>query len=95
MTKNTFMIVPAVAALLAIGTVASQAHEAKLGKDQEKCGGIVKAGKNDCGTSAHSCAGQAEKDADTNEWIAVPKGACERIVGGKVVHADRKGQPKN
>jgi uncharacterized membrane protein len=95
MNKNTFIIASAVAALLAAATAVAQAHDAKLGKDKEKCGGIVKAGKNDCGTSAHSCAGQAAKDGDPNEWIAVPKGTCQRLVGGKVVQADRKAQPKN
>ncbi len=32
----------------------------------EKCYGVVKAGKNDCRTAAHSCAGQAAKDGDSH-----------------------------
>lgn len=51
----------------------------------EKCAGIIKAGKNDCGTSKHSCAGQASMDNDPEEWAYVPKGTCEKIVGGKVI----------
>lgn len=35
----------------------------------EKCMGIVKAGKNDCGTSGHACAGQSTKDGAPDEWI--------------------------
>ncbi len=50
----------------------------------EKCMGIVKAGKNDCGTSGHACAGQSTKDNAPDEWIYVPKGTCEKIAGGKV-----------
>ena len=51
----------------------------------EKCSGIVKAGKNDCKSSAHSCAGQASKDASPTEWLYVPAGTCDKIVGGHVV----------
>lgn len=52
----------------------------------EKCTGIAKQGKNDCGSTdgRHSCAGKAEKDNDPTEWVYVPKGTCEKIVGGKV-----------
>lgn len=52
----------------------------------EKCYGVVKAGKNDCGSKdgAHSCSGQAKTDGDPNEWIEVPKGVCERLVNGSL-----------
>lgn len=50
----------------------------------EKCAGIAKAGKNDCGTSKHDCAGKAAKDGDAEEWLYVPTGTCDKIVGGKV-----------
>ncbi len=51
---------------------------------KEKCYGVVKAGKNDCGAKdgSHSCAGQAKTDADPNEWIFVPDGLCEKLAGG-------------
>lgn len=49
----------------------------------EKCYGIVKAGMNDCGTANHNCSGEAKKDGDKNEWINVPTGLCQKIVGGK------------
>ena len=52
--------------------------------DNEKCAGVVKAGKNDCGTSKSACAGTAAADRDPDAWILVPKGTCERIVGGHV-----------
>ena len=74
----------AVSGLIALSTIAMP-HDAEAGKkDKEKCYGIAKAGKNDCGNAqgTHSCAGQAAKDADGGEWIYVPKGACDKIVGG-------------
>jgi uncharacterized membrane protein len=50
----------------------------------EKCYGIAKAGKNDCASKAagNSCAGQTTKDGQG--FLALPKGQCEKIVGGKV-----------
>nr|VFK00505.1 MAG: Predicted integral membrane protein (DUF2282) [Candidatus Kentron sp. LFY]VFK21568.1 MAG: Predicted integral membrane protein (DUF2282) [Candidatus Kentron sp. LFY] len=50
----------------------------------EKCAGIVKAGMNDCGTSKHACGGQSKTDGAPGEWIYVPEGTCEKIVGGKI-----------
>lgn len=51
--------------------------------EREKCYGIVKAGKNDCTSKdkSHSCAGQANTDANANEWVYVPRGLCEKITG--------------
>jgi len=48
----------------------------------EKCYGIVKAGKNDCQTNTAPCQGSATKDGQADAWIYVPKGTCEKIVGG-------------
>lgn len=50
---------------------------------KEKCYGIARAGMNDCATATHSCAGQATTDGDPNEWVSVPAGSCEKIVGGQ------------
>ncbi len=50
----------------------------------DKCAGIVKAGANGCGTATHGCAGQAKKNADPAEWIYLPRGTCDKIVGAKV-----------
>ena len=51
---------------------------------REKCLGIAKAGLNDCGTSTHTCAGQATEDNHPEEWVYLPKGTCEKIVGGSI-----------
>ena len=54
-------------------------HEGMAGKGH-KCYGIAKAGKNDCGTDAHSCANQAKKDYDPKEWKMVKSEAkCKKI----------------
>ena len=72
----------------AIGLVAFAGNQAFAADDAkndntEKCYGIAKAGKNDCAGAAHSCQGQSKgKDGDAREWVKLPKGTCERIVGG-------------
>jgi uncharacterized membrane protein len=53
-------------------------------KEMEKCYGVVKAGKSDCQTSNSACAGTAEVDAKPIAFIALPKGTCEKIVGGNL-----------
>lgn len=76
----------ALASVLALGLVTSgNALAAKEGF--EKCQGVAKAGMNDCGTSGHACAGQSKKDGDAEEWVYVPEGTCEKLVGGKVKKA--------
>jgi uncharacterized membrane protein len=76
---KTTLISTALAGLIALGAVSAQAADDKA---TEKCYGVAKAGKNDCAANGHSCAGQAKKDADGKEWVKVPSGTCERIVGG-------------
>jgi uncharacterized membrane protein len=79
------MIRAAVAGLIAMGVTAAS-HSALAAKgDNEKCAGVVKAGKNDCGTSKNACSGQVKVDNDSEAWIYLPKGVCERIAGGRVV----------
>ena len=84
MKDKKTLINSAVAGVIALGLGAIAQPAAAKDKDVEKCQGIVKAGLNDCGTSQHACAGQAKVDGDPEEWILVPKGTCEKIVGGKV-----------
>ncbi|VVC75654.1 hypothetical protein AQUSIP_09440 [Aquicella siphonis] len=48
----------------------------------EKCYGIAKAGKNDCASKTEACAGQAKADGAKDAWLGVPKGTCNKIVGG-------------
>lgn len=57
--------------------------QAKMTSSQEKCYGIAKAGKNDCGGTGtgHSCQGQSTKDNDPNDFKIVPKGTCANMGG--------------
>ena len=79
MNSRTALLSAALGSLL-LGSAQALADEAKT----EKCYGVAKAGKNDCATSAHGCATEARKDGDKQEWISVPKGTCEKIVGGSL-----------
>lgn len=78
MHPTRIAIASALAAALAL-PIATQAQG-----NLEKCYGVAKAGKNDCQTTNSSCAGTSKKDAQTDAWISVPKGTCEKIVGGKL-----------
>lgn len=80
--KNTSKL-----ALLALtGAVATvgAVEKAEAKGEKERCYGVAKAGHNDCGTALHSCAGMSEEDGDTSEWVYVPKGLCEKLVGGSL-----------
>lgn len=86
---NTPQILQSSLVALALVGLASSPAALAAKPGMEKCAGIVKAGKNDCGTSKHSCAGQASKDGDAEEWVYVPTGTCDKIVGGKVIVAKK------
>jgi uncharacterized membrane protein len=73
----------AVAGLFALATLTGTGAAYAADKP-EKCYGVVKAGKNDCQTSAGSCAGTAKEDGQPDAWIYLPKGTCEKIVGGSL-----------
>jgi uncharacterized membrane protein len=77
--KNTVVVASALAAALSLATVA-----AAQAADNEKCYGVAKAGKNDCQTVSHSCAGTAQQDGQADSWIYVPAGTCDKIVGGSL-----------
>jgi uncharacterized membrane protein len=68
---------------LALG-LAGTANAADKKPEMEKCYGIAKAGMNDCSgsKSSHSCAGQASKNNDPADFVAVPKGTCNKIANG-------------
>ena len=73
------------AAAMLAGSSVALADEAKMGADKpgmEHCYGVAKAGKNDCASTGHSCAGQSKKDSDKSSWISVPTGLCAKLAGG-------------
>ena len=84
MKTSQLLIASAVAAALALPMATEAAPAPKPKFDAEKCYGVAKAGKNDCQTANSSCAGTSKKDQQADAWISLPKGACEKIVGGKL-----------
>ncbi len=80
---KTKSVVVATAMAAALTMAAAPAAHAKKGK-MEKCYGIAKAGHNDCATANSSCAGSSTTDGQKDAWIYVPKGTCEKVVGGSL-----------
>ena len=80
-TVNT-LVATAIMATAATAVVSTPAHA--IAKGKEKCYGVVKAGHNGCGDAEgkHSCQGHAETDGMWSEWIALPTGVCDKLVGG-------------
>jgi uncharacterized membrane protein len=83
--QNAIVIACATAA--AVGTIYANTNwlmkaSSHVTTERERCYGVARAGQNDCATAKHSCAALAATDQDPNEWIMVPKGLCEKIIGG-------------
>jgi uncharacterized membrane protein len=92
MKKSTLLIHSAIASLIAVSSLTATQAVAADGK--EKCYGVAKKGQNDCGTSKHSCSGEAASDNLPEEWKYVAKGTCEQI-GGKLtaMASDKNKEP--
>ena len=84
--NNQQLLSVAIGGLLALGLVG---NAAAADKNMEKCYGVAKAGANDCGSkkAGHSCAGQATKNSDANDFVALPKGTCDKLAGGSTGEA--------
>lgn len=89
------MIAGAITALIALHSSTATASDNMTGmsgnvKQMEKCYGIAKSGQNDCSTASHHCAGEALRDGDKQEWLLVPNGLRQKIVGGTLATPDKK-----
>jgi uncharacterized membrane protein len=87
------IVMSTLSAILAVGiantatadttTMPTKPTPVKMLKGMEKCFGIAKAGLNDCGTKTNTgCAGSSKVDGEKDAWIYVPRGTCNKIVGG-------------
>jgi uncharacterized membrane protein len=85
MNTKTAMIAAAIGGLFAMNL--ATASFAADDMATEKCYGISKAGKNDCAGAAHACSGQSKAGSSASEFVKLPKGTCERLVGG-ILKAD-------
>lgn len=82
--RNSMIVASALAAAIALPTLAKAAPAPVPAGPSEKCYGIAKAAKNDCQTATHSCAGTSTKNMDPASWIYVPAGTCAKIAGGNI-----------
>jgi uncharacterized membrane protein len=78
--------------LMALSLTGPQAFAAppkmpELPSGWEACGGVARAGMNDCAvkTSLHSCVGMAKKDGEPDSYVFLPKGLCTKIANGTVL----------
>lgn len=83
MSNHKTFVTSTLAAVVALG-LAGNAQAAEKKADGEKCYGVVKSGKNDCKTLSNACAGHSMEDGQKDAFLVVPKGTCERIVGGSL-----------
>jgi uncharacterized membrane protein len=99
MKDKKMLMKAAIGGVVSLGLTMSSGIALSSGKDRmhhmmgghmEKCYGIAKAGKNDCGIKGHSCQGLSKVDSDPNDYIKLPKGTCDRIVGGSTVAGAEK-----
>jgi uncharacterized membrane protein len=80
---NKTVLCAALVGLMTVSAGSAFAADAMTGPAKDKCYGIAKAGKNDCkaANGSHSCAGQASKDNDPNDFKLVAAGECAKDGG--------------
>ena len=83
--RSSNLLRAAMTSLMAVGAASVAASALAEEPKQEQCAGVIKAGKNDCATSANACHGHVTSDSNPEAWIYLPAGTCERIVGARVV----------
>ncbi|MHB1948230.1 MAG: BufA1 family periplasmic bufferin-type metallophore [Gammaproteobacteria bacterium] len=89
-TMDKIIISAITAAFTVTASSVIAAEKGSATEQGEKCYGIVKAGLNDCATATQSCAGSATKNNQPDAFIFLPKGACEKIVGGSLTSKKEK-----
>ena len=87
--NQALIIRSALAGIFALGTLGTTIAHAADPKGMEKCFGVAKAGKNDCGSNktAHSCAGHSKMDYDPNDFKVVKTGTCVQM-GGSLMQGE-------
>ncbi len=88
MSKHDSLLRLAISGALALSGAVIASNAVAADDSKEQCAGIAKAGANDCATSTNACHGHATADATAETWIYVPKGTCDKIVGGHVVNVE-------
>ncbi len=98
-TKKTAMIQSALLVALSVAgaqTVGAEPKVPTLPNGWEACGGVAKAGMNDCAvrTSLHACAGMAKGDNEADSYVFLPKGLCTKIAKGTVLSITKEDMAK-
>ncbi len=94
-TKQNAVVRSALLAALSLAGTQALAEPPKmpeLPSGWEACGGVARAGMNDCAikTSLHSCVGMAKTDGEPDSYVFLPKGLCAKIANGKVLPITKK-----
>ncbi|MBX3235895.1 MAG: DUF2282 domain-containing protein [Nitrospiraceae bacterium] len=89
-TKKSAVVQSALLVALSLAGAEAASAEPKvpeLPSGWEACGGVAKAGMNDCAvkTSLHSCVGMAKTDNEADSYVFLPKGLCAKIAKGTVL----------
>lgn len=79
MKASRTLIVSAMGTIVAMGSLTIS--PIAMAAEKEKCYGIASAGKNDCASASHACAGQSKVDREPNDWKYVAKGTCQKLSG--------------
>lgn len=80
MKTQKALLAAAISGAMALGTLSLSATV--NADEKEKCYGVSKAGMNDCQTANSSCAGTSTMDDQSDAFVVVPKGLCEKLTGG-------------
>jgi uncharacterized membrane protein len=82
-TLQRFAAATALSSVLALGLAVNST--AVSAAEKEKCYGVAEAGHNDCKTNSSSCVGTSTTNGQTDSFIVVPAGLCERLSGGSLI----------
>lgn len=96
LSKNALNTVIAGAFVMTMAGATALTPSDAQAAEKEKCYGVVKAGKNGCASAdgKHSCEAQATIDGSGQEWVSLPKGVCDKIVGGSTTPFEGTGHAK-
>ncbi|MBU2753566.1 DUF2282 domain-containing protein [Acidithiobacillus sp. CV18-2] len=84
--RNKMVRHVAMAGVLALAGAgfASTAWAGMMPEGYVKCYGIAKAHQNQCMSIGGITRGSAATNGNPDAWLAVPKGVCQKIVGGSL-----------
>lgn len=78
-TMTAASLALALGAALTVAAAPVAAADEKMSMEKEHCYGVALKGKNDCKAGAGTtCAGTSKTDYQSNAFMAVPKGTCEK-----------------